>query len=116
MCFSLLLNGLERNSEHFFLLWKGFVAKLRSSECFSLLGNGFEWKSKHFYLPQSGSEQYYEVPSVLSSTKWFGMEFLVFFFFRGMARNGIASFFRSAKQAEFRRNELKFMSIPCSAE
>ncbi len=64
---------------------EGFETKLRSSECFSLIGNGFEWNSKHFYLPQSGSEQYYEVPSVLSSTKWFGMEFLVFFY---LPRNG----------------------------
>ncbi len=84
----LSLNGLERNSE-----------------CFSLLRNGSERNIKYFCHPQNGSEQNYEVPIVYIFCE-------TVLNFRGMARNGIPSFFRSAKQTEFRRNKSKFPSVP----
>jgi hypothetical protein len=73
--------------------------EIPSSECFFLLQNGSERTSELFYLLRNDSERNSE-----------------FFVFRGMARNGIPSILRSAEQTEFRRNESKFPSVPCSAE
>ncbi len=116
VCFSLLLNGLERNSEHLYLLWKGLKRNYQVLNVFSsrkwlrmefqalfifrrVVRNNIT-KFRVFYFQRNGSE-------------W-NSQF--FFIFLGMARNGISSVFRSAKQTEFRRNELQFLSIPCSAE
>ncbi len=53
----------------------------------------------------------YSVGFLFCATVWNGIP--SFFIFSRIARNGIAIFFRSAKQAEFWLNESKFPSVPC---
>ncbi len=87
----------------YFMEW--FGTKLRSSESFSLIWNGSERNSAHFYLPRNGWERNYEVPIVFLFYEMVRNGSPSIFIFHGMVRNGILSFFRSAKQTEFRQNE-----------
>jgi hypothetical protein len=119
----ILLNGSERNSK-----------------CFCLLKSGSERYSEHFYLRGMIRNKitnlwefiiFYEM--VLNRIpEWFGTKLrssecflfykmvrngiLSFFIFLEMARSRILSVFHSTKQTEFRPNESKFKSVPCSAD
>jgi hypothetical protein len=62
------------------------------------------------------SERNYGVLNVFLFYEVVGNGIPSLFTFHGMARNGIPSIFRSAKQTEFQRNESKFPSVPFSAE
>jgi hypothetical protein len=57
---------------------------------------------------RNGSERNYVKFRCFLLTKSFRTEFRTFFIFRGMARNGILSVFRIAKQMEIRRKKPKF--------
>jgi hypothetical protein len=75
-----------------------------------------EYVSPPLYLPRNGFQRNYEIPSDLLFKEMVRNGIPTFLIFRGMVRNGIPRVFRSAKQTEFRRNESKFPSVPCSAE
>jgi hypothetical protein len=76
-----------------------------------LLRTGSERITSIFILMRNSLEQNYEVPSVFLFNKIVLNGIPRFFIFRGMARKGIQSVLRSAKQAKFRQNESKFLSV-----
>ncbi len=87
VCFSLLLNGLDRNFEHFYLPRKGSERNYEVPNVYPLLRNG----SSIFIFRGIVQNEIRKVRVFFSSKKLFGMEFQTFFIFCGMAQIGIPS-------------------------